>query len=213
MPGKRILAICGVMALVIAGSMTWWLQGRGEENLGVPEKVCNESFSGDEVEPLFPSVNGELDSLVRESFPGPFENTSGFSASTSCEMTIDGHGVSFRVSHPSYSDPPGRMAKEYEYIAELGDVYGAYFPRGGTLRTVVRCPVPGNERDKLVIVTGADVAERGSDAYEGFDKGVGKLAQLSGYATRTLARKVYKCKGAGEIPRGPVRIKPGKGGS
>jgi hypothetical protein len=126
-------------------------------------------------------------------------------------MSIDGYDVSFRVSSSSYVEQPEYFLKTSEYVAELGGVYGYYRPRSGALMAVTDCPIRDHKENKLVITTTSDVAERGSEAYEGFDKGVGKLARLSAYATRTLAQDVYKCKGANEIPSGPVRIKPGKG--
>ncbi|MGI5352873.1 hypothetical protein ACQEU8_32540 [Streptomyces sp. CA-250714] len=211
MPDKRILAYCAALLMVIAGSVGWWLQRDEKDDVLMPRKVCNDVFSGGEVEPLFASMDGEFDSSVKKSFPGSPESAYRSPGSTSCEMSIDGHGVSFRVSNSSYVEPPEYFVKTSEYIAELGSVYGYYRPRTGALMTVANCPIRDHKANKLIIVTRADIAERGSDVYEGFDKGVGKLAEASAYATRTIAEKVYRCKGEGGIPDGPVQVKPGEG--
>ncbi len=57
----------------------------------------------------------------------------------------------------------------------------------------------------MYLHVGATAARGGSS------EDVSKLADLTGYAARTLAQNVYKCKGAEKLPEGPVHIKKGEG--
>ncbi|MGP3989467.1 hypothetical protein [Streptomyces sp. 3N207] len=81
-------------------------------------------------------------------------------------------------------------------------------PSQGELKSDTICGFPGNRRDSkatLFLNTGASMAREGEKGSKA------KLADLTGYAARALAQKLYKCKGAEELPKGPVQIKRGEG--
>ncbi|MBO8199618.1 hypothetical protein JW613_15125 [Streptomyces smyrnaeus] len=123
-----------------------------------------------------------------------------------CELSAKGRSVSFRVDYSGFpNDPLAELEKENKFVAELGPARGTYDEFNGTVHFGIPCPTAEGPDNTLFLNVGASKA-RDADA-----AGMTKLAELTGYAARTLAQNVYKCKGADELPEGPVHIKRGEG--
>ncbi|MBO8195249.1 hypothetical protein ITI46_26895 [Streptomyces oryzae] len=200
--GKRAFVRCGTLAAIVVAATAWLLQPEKKEGLAVPDRVCGGIFSGERVAPLFSGAEGEIKSELFRDFPGNPKR----SLAPVCEVYTDHLTVGFRVDHPGYPDSRREVQEDHKYVAELGSAYGAYDKTGGAISLDIPCPSRDEPKATLALNVGASVVR-------GNVKGsLPKLEDLTGYAARTLAQKVYKCKGAEELPKGPVRITRGEGG-
>ncbi|MEU7314402.1 hypothetical protein [Streptomyces sp. NPDC007083] len=172
-----------------------------EEKLSVPERVCGGVFSGEKIAPLFRGAEGEIESEVIRNFPGSLNRSN----TPVCELSADGGSAGFRVVYTGYPDDPGELKRKYRFIVEFGPSYGAYSYLSGTITLDIPCPTSSDPKATLFLNMGASAAR------EGDAEGMTRLEEVGGYAARTLAQKVYKCKGAEKLPEGPVHIKKGAG--
>lgn len=205
---RGLVVACGVLVLVVAGSVVWWARpGEGDERLSVPRQVCNGSFSGAMVKPLFEDAKGEVETSVR-GLPGPYRKTP--HNGSVCELRVESRTVSFRVERPGWPLPIQEIRKKRKYVAELGPAYGEYTRTGGTIVLDIPCPTPEQKNTSLFLNVGANAAREDDELGKKPDKATRDLTELAGYAARKLAR-LYKCEAAEELPEGPVRITSGKG--
>ncbi|MBQ0866550.1 hypothetical protein KBZ21_06445 [Streptomyces sp. A73] len=198
---NRILLLCGGLALVIISAAAWWIQPEGKKKLAVPERVCRSTFSGTQVEPLLHGGKGKVQSNIERGFPGSRRTSSG----PVCELSAEGKSVSFRIEYPSFHPELRKLEQERKHVATMGPAYGSYNESNGTISLDIVCPTRGNPESSLFVNVGASMVR------EGEKESLAKLADLTGYAARTLAQDVYKCKGADELPEGPVSIRRGEG--
>ncbi|MFE9389846.1 hypothetical protein [Streptomyces sp. NPDC006784] len=197
---KWILVLLAGVVLVAAAATVFWPRSE-DDSLAVPERVCSDVFAGGEIIPLLQGGSGDLESTTIRGFPGNRERSS----TPVCELGVKGRSVAFRVEYPSYRENLRELKKERAYVAQLGIAYGGYNKISGTIILEIPCPTRENSETSLFLNVGASMAR------EGEKDGRAKLADLTGYAARTLARKVYKCEGAEELPEGPVVITKGEG--
>ncbi|WP_432107537.1 hypothetical protein [Streptomyces sp. AA1529] len=190
----------GVVVAVFAAFVLW--PRAGGDSFAVPDRVCSDAFAGDEIMPLLRDGRGKFESNIIRGFPGSRENSS---SGPVCELGVKGRSVAFRVEYPSYREDLQELKKERAYVAQLGSAYGGYNEISGTMILEIPCPTRENSENSLFLNVGASMAREGERG------GRAKLADLTGYAARTLARKVYKCEGADELPEGPVVIMKGEG--
>ncbi|MFI7242870.1 hypothetical protein [Streptomyces qinglanensis] len=198
-----MLALSGVLVLSLAAvTVVWWNWLGDEHELSAPERVCRDTFSTASILPLFRGAEGDLRSEVMDGWPGGLNSPN---LAPVCEVYTDRLTVGFRISYPGYPEKLREVRKERKHITELGSAYGSYSETDGTIILDVPCPAPGEPDATLALNVGASPVRQG-------EKGsLPKLADLTGYAARTLAQKVYKCKGAEKLPEGPVHIKKGEG--
>ncbi|MBQ1118969.1 hypothetical protein [Streptomyces sp. B15] len=200
--GKRTLVLCAALAVAVLTATVWWFRPSSEEVLAVPERVCGGTFFGKKLEPLLRGGKGEMKANVVRKFPGSRK----MSDVPVCELSTKGRSVSFRVDYSGFpNDPLAELEKENDFVAEFGPAHGTYDDLNGTVHFGIPCPTAESPDDTLFLNVGASMA-RDADA-----AGMAKLAELAGYAARTLAQDVYKCKGADELPEGPVSIRRGEG--
>ncbi|WP_431982802.1 hypothetical protein [Streptomyces qinglanensis] len=190
-----------VIALFVISAVVWWIRPKEEDQFVLPERVCGDVFLGKKIQPLLQGVKSEVEVENIRDFPGSRENTS----SPVCEMRAKGRSVAFRVDHPSYPEKQVDIEKENRFVVQLGSAYGVYAESSGTMILEIPCPTKKESDVALFLNVGASMAREGEKG------GRAKLADLTGYAARTLAQNVYKCKGADKLPEGPVHIKKGEG--
>jgi len=201
--GKQALLLCALLVLTVGASVVCWSQSSEQKNTRFPARVCNGTFSGSEVKPFYGGAKGELEQETIRGFPGVFGKTHGLGAV--CETSVGNMSVNFRVQHMRWGKSKSELEKESKYVTVLGAGYGEYSRDRGSMSLRVPCPTHESQEASLNLNVGATAARGGSG------RGASRLADLTGYAARTLAQEVYKCKGAGGLPKGPVVIKRGEG--
>jgi len=88
----------------------------------------------------------------------------------------------------------------------LGKAQGYLEKEGGTITLSVACPSPGHPKDHLRVVSGSSRANSYGVSGKKLKKGIADLSRFSAYATKVLAEKAFKCKGADQLPNGPVKF-------
>ena len=204
-----VITLCGTVAVITASSALLWADSQNSEKTGVPARVCSGTFSGSMVEPLFTDRDGEMGTEEDERFPGKFHEFRG--DELACNLRINDYDVSIRVNQPSWQEPREKNLRRRKYVVELGENYGGYLKDHGVMTLGVPCPTSKWKNGYLTVEVEADSAAQKDNLGKDIRKQTGHLANLTGYVTRVLAGKVYECKGAAEIPDGPVQVRRGKG--
>lgn len=201
--GKRLVLLCGILVVAVGASLVWWQQSRAQGKTALPSRLCNDTFSSAEVKSLYGESEGALKQDTIRGFPGAFGDTPGLGVV--CETSLGNRSVNFRAKHMRWGKPKKELMGEVEYVTELGSGYGDYNKDRGEISLRIPCPSSETPTATLYMKVGASLAGAGPG------EGVSKLKRLAGYAARTLAQNVYKCKGADELPEGPVHIRRGEG--
>lgn len=204
-PGKYVVLAIAVVVL-IAASVAWWQWPVDEEEkLALPSRVCRGTFSGSVFKPFFEEDEGKLRTKVDREFP---EYPAEFPV---CELSGDTSRVSFRIEELlAARESRKEMKASNRQVAELGPAYGATWQYGGTIGLYIPCPSSENSRAHIYVNVGSSAAKMRETNVKAANKGMRKLAHLTGYTARTLAHR-YKCEGADELPDGPVQLRAGDG--
>ncbi|WP_158687590.1 hypothetical protein [Streptomyces sp. AA1529] len=200
---NQVLLLGGLLVMAVGSSAFWWLHLKTQGDSEIPARMCNDTFSGAQVKPSYGRAHGEFEEDTARGFPGILEEARGLGVV--CETSVGNMSANFRVQYTQWGKSRGDVEKGSKYVAEFGEGYGEYGAEKGSISLRVPCPTPEEPNGRMYLHVGATAARGGSS------EDVSKLADLTGYAARTLAQNVYKCKGAEKLPEGPVHIKKGEG--
>ncbi|MDF4251120.1 hypothetical protein [Streptomyces sp. WMMB303] len=200
---KQVILLTGLLVVTVFASVFWWLRSKAQDDSAIPARLCNDTFSSAQVKPSYGRVHGEFEEDTVRGFPGVLEKARGLGVV--CETSAGNMSVNFRVQYTQWGKSRSEVERNSKYVAEFGAGYGEYGAEKGSISLRVPCPSSEEPNARMYLHVGATSARGGSR------EDVSKLAELTGYAARTLAQKVYKCKGAEELPEGPVVITEGEG--